>query len=151
MGQTHTSSPNEDDSPVMNKEDQLHTLLGTFRRQYHIHVYNGETVEDQENANLMVSLLKEAESKNLFKEEVTIETGFVYPSGPHKFPQWEIRANQSDIGIMIDFIMRRRKNNVVMIHPVSMEEHKSHTLDAFWWGIPKELDEEYLWKLEGKE
>jgi aromatic ring-cleaving dioxygenase len=132
----------------VNPEKELHKFLGTSSRQYHVHIYHGDTTEDQENALEMVKSIRAADTRNLFKEEILVQQGFVSPKGPHKYPQWEVRIYQPDLGVIIDFIMRRRKNNIVMIHPCAVEEYDAHMHDAFWWGTPKDLDEDYLRKLE---
>eukprot|EP01130_Rhizamoeba_saxonica_P003312 TRINITY_DN1407_c0_g1_i1.p2 TRINITY_DN1407_c0_g1~~TRINITY_DN1407_c0_g1_i1.p2 ORF type:complete len:159 (+),score=37.23 TRINITY_DN1407_c0_g1_i1:100-576(+) len=116
--------------------------------QFHIHIYTEESNEDKQNALYLIEKLKEAASTGIIR--VSVSKGFVYPEGPHMFPNWEIGISHRYLAFVITFLMYHRKNNTVMIHPTGVEEYINHTQRELWLGEKKPISEEFLLELDIK-
>lgn len=60
--------------------------------------------------------------------------------GPHPLPMFEVNFKKEVLNEIILWLETNRKDHVVLIHPVTGNDPKDHTLLALWLGDPLQLD-----------
>lgn len=63
-----------------------------------------------------------------------------YPIGPHPVPMFEINFPKYLAKEVSDWLARERGKLTILIHEVTGDDHRDHTIGANWLGTPFQLD-----------
>jgi aromatic ring-cleaving dioxygenase len=103
-------------------------------REFDAHIYY--TADSRNSA----AFLRENIAR-LFKRD-TIRVGRLIdrPVGPHPTPMFEVNFTRSEHDGFVQWLTRNRGVHTVLVHEVTGDDPRDHTLGALWLGEPVLLD-----------
>mmetsp|Transcript_681 Transcript_681/g.1638 ORF Transcript_681/g.1638 Transcript_681/m.1638 type:complete len:197 (-) Transcript_681:158-748(-) len=119
-------------------DDTSHSYVLKQRNPYDVHVYYGNTEEQEAAMELRQKMMKAFPWMRFYGPK-----GF--PIGPHPVPMWEADfgnyENRNQWTTVRDFILDNNPENLsILIHPHSVDgDYADHTKHAFWTGEKLEL------------
>lgn len=123
--------------------------------EYHFHVYfHPNCSASLEAAMSLRSQLLEAVAQRRFVAVLRGSTEEILPGlspipasevlmkpvGPHTVPQYQVWVPKEFFSAVLSFIMLRRKELSVFLHPLGSNELEDHTLNCMWLGEPLKLN-----------
>lgn len=99
---------------------------------YHAHVYY--QAEDRAPATMVRAGLKH------WFPDLTIGRWHDQPVGPHTKPQFAIELEPNQFAKVVPWLMLQRERLSVLVHPITNDELKDHTINCLWLGEKVSLD-----------
>jgi len=103
-------------------------------RHFDAHIYYHEKKRD-----LAVHLREKAIS-TFQSRAVFVGRMIDYPIGPHPVPMFEINFPKHLLSEVSQWLLLHRGNLTVLVHEVTGNDERDHSLGAQWMGTPLDLD-----------
>ncbi len=114
---------------------------------YHAHIYYG--VETRRMAEQLreefirlSKILGNGEIDIACKVSPLVDVGRMHDTavGPHPQPMFRLELSYRALNNVVQHLMLRRGSLSVLIHPITNDEVRDHTLSPMWMGTPLTLD-----------